>query len=249
VAVAPLSSRSEDLVRDADVAMYAAKQSGRGRIEVFRDEMSRELGESLGLEHEMRQGLERGEFRIHYQPEISVETGSGVGVEALLRWTSPTRGAIPPSRFIPVAEANGLILALGEFVLREAGRQTADWRRQRILPDTFVTWVNVSAMQLAGSGIGRVVDDALAEAGLEPCQLGLEVTETTIVQPGIAGEQARQELERLHGRGVRIAIDDFGTGFSSLSQLGHFPIDVIKVDRSFVQASSMTPRTPRSPPT
>jgi EAL domain-containing protein (putative c-di-GMP-specific phosphodiesterase class I) len=92
--------------------MYAAKQSGRGRIEVFRDEMSRELGESLGLEHEMRQGLERGEFRIHYQPEISVETGSGVGVEALLRWTSPTRGAIPPSRFIPVAEANGLILAL-----------------------------------------------------------------------------------------------------------------------------------------
>jgi EAL domain-containing protein (putative c-di-GMP-specific phosphodiesterase class I) len=104
-------------------------------------------------------------------------------------------------------------------------------------------------MQLAGSGIGRVVDDALAEAGLEPCQLGLEVTETTIVQPGIAGEQARQELERLHGRGVRIAIDDFGTGFSSLSQLGHFPIDVIKVDRSFVQASSMTPRTPRSPPT
>jgi EAL domain-containing protein (putative c-di-GMP-specific phosphodiesterase class I) len=215
--------------------MYAAKESGRGRIEVFRSEMGRELGESLGLEHEMRIGISRGEFTLHYQPEIDLATGSVVGVEALLRWTSPTRGSVSPARFVPIAESNGLILPLGEFVLREACRQTAEWRRAGVLPARFVTWVNLSGKQLAGSGVGALVRDALDAAGLPPELLGLEVTETAIVQPGVAGEQARAELERLHETGVRIAIDDFGTGFSSLGQLRHFPVDVIKVDRSFVQ--------------
>src|SRR5262249_40408767 len=189
---------------------------------------SRELGESLGLEHEMRQGLERGEFTVHYQPEIDLTTGAVVGAEALLRWTSPTRGPIPPSRFVPAAEANGLIHALGEYVLGEACRQTAEWRAQSVLPERFVIWVNLSAVQLAGGGIGRIVDEVLERTGLTPGVLGLEVTETAIVQPGLAGDTARQELERLHERGVWIAIDDFGTGFSSLGQLRHFPVDVIK---------------------
>jgi diguanylate cyclase (GGDEF)-like protein/PAS domain S-box-containing protein len=227
---------SEELIRHADVAMYAAKEAGRGRIEVFRVDMERRLGETLGLEYEIRVGLERDEFFVHYQPEIDIRTGAVVGVEALLRWESPNRGSVPPSTFIPVAEANGLIMPLGAFVLGAAVNQTATWQREGLLPDGFVTWVNLSGRQLT-RGISEVVEECLASAGLNPSMLGLEVTETAIVQTGAAGELARDELQRLHARGVLIAIDDFGTGFSSLGQLREFPVDLIKVDRSFVQGS------------
>ena len=226
---------SEDLIRHADLAMYAAKGAGRGRYEVFRHEMAREFGELLGLEHELRLGLEQGEFSVHYQPEIDVDTHSIVGVEALVRWNSPTRGEVPPLRFIPIAEATGLIMPLGEFVLGEACRQTAQWCREGLLPDPFVTWVNLSGKQLSHGGVSELVQNALEAAALAPSMLGLEVTETAIVVGGDAGEQARAALEDLHNRGVRIAIDDFGTGFSSLGHLRRFPVDMIKVDRSFVQ--------------
>jgi diguanylate cyclase (GGDEF)-like protein/PAS domain S-box-containing protein len=243
VAVHPRDGhRAEDLVRRADVAMYAAKEAGRGRVEAFRHELARELGESLGLEHELRLGLRRGEFHVHYQPEVNLASGEIVGVEALLRWTSPTRGSVPPSVFIPIAEATGLILPLGELVLREACTQTADWERRGLLPPGFVTWVNVSARQLAGNSLTAVVGDALKAVGLAPGRLGLEVTETAIVAKGAASEHARAELQRLHGWGVRLAIDDFGTGFSSLGQLRHFPVDVIKVDRTFVQGVDSDPK-------
>jgi EAL domain-containing protein (putative c-di-GMP-specific phosphodiesterase class I) len=215
--------------------MYEAKGAGRGRHEVFRHEMAREFGELLGLEHELREGLERGEFSVHYQPEIDLDTRSIVGAEALVRWNSPTRGLVPPIRFIPVAEGTGLIMPLGEFVLAEACRQTAEWFRQGVLPDPFVTWVNLSGKQLSNDGISELVQNALEAAGLAPNLLGLEVTETAIVVEGVAGDRARAALEELHNRGVRIAIDDFGTGFSSLGHLRRFPVDVIKVDRSFVQ--------------
>jgi diguanylate cyclase (GGDEF)-like protein/PAS domain S-box-containing protein len=228
-------ANAEDLVRRADVAMYAAKEAGRGRVEAFRHELARELGESLGLEHELRLGIQRGEFHVHYQPEVDLASGAIVGVEALLRWASPSRGMVPPSHFIPIAETTGLILPLGEHVLREACRQTADWHRRGLLPPGFVTWVNVSARQLAGSGMTALVEASLETAGLVPDQLGLEVTETAIVAKGAASEHARAELQRLHEWGVRLAVDDFGTGFSSLGQLRHFPVDVIKVDRTFVQ--------------
>jgi diguanylate cyclase (GGDEF)-like protein/PAS domain S-box-containing protein len=236
VAVYPRDGdRGEDLVRRADVAMYAAKEAGRGRVEAFRHELARELGESLGLEHELRLGLQRGEFNVHYQPEVDLNSGEIVGVEALLRWTSPSRGGVPPSHFIPIAEATGLILPLGEHVLREACRQTADWQRRGLLPPRFVTWVNVSARQLAASDFTALVREALEAAALTPERLGLEVTETAIVAKGVASEHARAELQRLHDWGVQLAVDDFGTGFSSLGQLRHFPVDVIKVDRTFVQ--------------
>jgi diguanylate cyclase (GGDEF)-like protein/PAS domain S-box-containing protein len=225
----------EDLVRHADLAMYAAKEAGRGRREVFQYEMAREFGELLGLEHELRLGLQRSEFSVHYQPEISIERGDVVGVEALLRWNSSTRGAVAPLQFIPVAEATGLIHPLGEFVLREACKQTAEWRERGLLPEQFVTWVNLSGKQLSAGGISKQVQRELGAAGLPAEFLGLEVTETTVVQEGLVGERARVELQELHDLGVRIAIDDFGTGFSSLGQLRHFPIDMIKVDRSFVQ--------------
>ncbi|MFL5922262.1 MAG: putative bifunctional diguanylate cyclase/phosphodiesterase [Gaiellaceae bacterium] len=227
--------QSEDLLRHADVAMYAAKESGRGRFELFHYDMARELGELLGLEHELRLGLQRREFVLHYQPEVDLENGEIVGVEALVRWNSPRRGLVPPDRFIRVAEATGLILGLGEFVLREACAQTAEWRQEGLLPERFITWVNLSGRQLVGGGISRTVRAALQDAGLPPDCLGLEVTETSLVQEGPGGARARAELQQLHDDGVRIAVDDFGTGFSSLGQLRSFPVDMIKVDRSFVQ--------------
>ena len=171
---------------------------------------------------------------VHYQPEVALGTDDIVGVEALCRWHSPTRGDISPVRFIPVAEATGLILPLGEFVLREACIQTAAWRREGLLSDSFVTWVNLSGRQLSDGGIRDLVHQALEAAGLPARNLGLEVTETAIITEGEAGDRARAELQELHDEGVRLAIDDFGTGVSSLAQLKRFPVDMIKVDRSFV---------------
>ncbi len=226
---------SDSLIRDADVAMYAAKEAGRGRFEVYQHEMARELGELLGLEHELRLGLERGEFELYYQPLVDLETGAFVGAEALARWRSATRNLVTADRFIPVAEATGLIMQLGEVVLADACRQTAAWERDGALPDGFVTWVNVSGKQISAGGLEARVKRLLAGHGLEPSRLGLEVTETAVVLEGPAGERARAELKGLHALGVRIAIDDFGTGFSSLGHLRRFPVDVIKVDRSFVQ--------------
>src|SRR5262249_14311217 len=133
---------SEDLIRHADVAMYAAKEGGRGRYELYEDGMARELGELLGLEHELRLGLKRGQFAVYYQPLVDLEADAVVGVEALMRWNSKSRGLVPPERFIPVAESTGLIVSLGEFVLEEACRQTAEWARAGLLPEPFTTWVN-----------------------------------------------------------------------------------------------------------
>jgi len=225
---------SAELIRHADVAMYAAKADGRARLKVFHGGMAHAAAELLGLEHDLRLALSRGELRLSYQPEVAIDGETVVGVEALLRWSSPGRGIVSPAQFIPLAEANGAILAIGEFVIREACATTARWRRDGILPEPFVTWVNVSAKQLSAGGLAALVEEALGEAGLPPDHLGLEVTETAIVEDGAAAEHARRELERVHDLGVRIAIDDFGTGFSSLGQLRHFPIDVLKVDRSFV---------------
>ncbi len=224
---------SAPLIRDADVAMYAAKESGHGTYQVFRYDMAREFGDVLGLEHELRVALQRDELRVHYQPEIDLTNNRVVGVEALLRWTSPTRGEVSPTKFIPIAESSGLIFPIGEFALHEACRQTADWRRRGLLPDEFVTWVNLSATQLSTPGVSDLVQRELAASGLPAASLGLEVTETAIVREP-SSEDARSELRELHELGVRIAIDDFGTGFSSLGQLRHFPVDMLKVDRSFV---------------
>jgi EAL domain-containing protein (putative c-di-GMP-specific phosphodiesterase class I) len=168
--------------------------------------------------------------------------GEIVGVEALLRWNSPTRGIVSPGEFIPAAETTGMIMQLGELALREACAQTVLWEGENLLPERFKTWVNLSGMQLSAGGIDKLVRSALADSGLTAKRLGLEVTETAIVQGGAAGERARAELQALHGDGVGIAIDDFGTGFSSLGQLRRFPIDMIKVDRSFVQGAEHDPR-------
>jgi diguanylate cyclase (GGDEF)-like protein/PAS domain S-box-containing protein len=225
---------SAELIRHADVAMYAAKDEGHGRHRVFHAGMAHAAGEQLALEHDLRLAVQRGELALHYQPEVTLDDEAIVGVEALLRWHSPTRGVVSPAQFIPLAERSGLIVAIGEHVLREACTQAARWRRDGVLVDGFVTWVNVSAKQLSAVGFASLVEEVLECSGLPPECLGLEVTETAIVEQGTVADRAREQLERLHERGVRIAIDDFGTGFSSLGQLRHFPIDVLKVDRSFV---------------
>lgn len=228
------TGNTDELLRNAELAMYAAKDRGRGHIEVFDYDMSREFVALLGLEHDLRSALHRGEFSVHYQPEVSLENGAIVGVEALARWESAARGMVPPDQFIPVAEATDLIFELGEFVLQEACAQTALWRQRGELPEHFVTWVNVSAKQLSAGGVIDLVQRTLNATGLPPASLGLEVTETAMVE-GAGGERAKIELEQLHALGVGIAIDDFGTGFSSLGQLRQLPIDMLKVDRSFVQ--------------
>ena len=225
----------EELIRRADMAMYAAKRSGGGHCEVFQPDMARALGELVGLEHEIRHGLQHGEFSVHYQPEIDLASNAIVGVEALVRWSSPTRGTVMPDQFIGVAEGSELIQTLGELVLRAAVEQTATWRRDGLVPEPFITWVNLSGKQLSKGGVSTLVRSVLDEAGLPASYLGLEVTETALAIQGAAGDRARTELEEIHALGVRIAIDDFGTGFSSLEQLRRFPIDVIKVDRSFIQ--------------
>jgi diguanylate cyclase (GGDEF)-like protein/PAS domain S-box-containing protein len=226
----------EELVRRADVAMYSAKRNGGGRCELFRPDMAHHLADLLGLEQELRQGLHNSEFVVHYQPEVDLTTQAIVGVEALVRWHSPTRGVVMPDRFIPVAETSGSILPLGEFVLREACMQAAKWRRDGLAGERFIVWVNLSGKQLSTGGISGLVRRVLSDADLPAEHLGLEVTETAIVVEGPDGDRARAQLDELHALGVRIAIDDFGTGFSSLGQLRRFPIDMIKVDRSFIQA-------------
>jgi diguanylate cyclase (GGDEF)-like protein/PAS domain S-box-containing protein len=222
----------DELIRNADVATYVAKRKGRGRYEIFRPAMSAEFGD-LHFELELRKAIQQGQLRVHYQPEISLHGGEITGVEALARWQSPSRGVVSPAKFIPMAEATGLIHPLGEFVLGEACRQAASWRREGVLPDHFVTWVNVSGKQLSEGGLADLVRSKLDAAGLPPSSLGLEVTETAVVSGD--GEQIRAELEELRARGVQIAIDDFGTGFSSLSQLREIPADLLKVDQSFVE--------------
>ncbi len=235
------ASVAEDMIRDADVAMYAAKEAGRSRFEMFRTEMSEKLGARLELEQDLRRALERGELSVHYQPEVDLDSEEIVGVEALVRWTSPTRGNVSPGEFIPLAEQTGLILDVGAFVLNQACAQAASWRDQGILPQRFAMWVNVSGKQLVAGGIQHVVRKALADSGLSPHQLGLEVTETAIIQDA-PYEKTRGELEALHELGVRIAVDDFGTGFSALGQLRRFPIDMLKIDRSFVQGVETDPK-------
>lgn len=241
VAIAPPEDAdADDLIRDADIAMYAAKESGSGECKVFHRDMAREFGELLGLEHELRLGLQRGEISVHYQPEVTLE-GEVVGVEALVRWHSATRGNIPPLRFIPLAERTGMIFELGEFVLTQACIQSVQWDDQGLLPEGFVTWVNLSGRQLTAGDLSAVVRGVLEASGLPPSRLGLEVTETAIVE-GPSGERAKAELDELHELGVKIAIDDFGTGFSALGQLRHFPIDMLKVDRSFVRGVEHDPK-------
>lgn len=218
------------LLRNADTAMYHSKESGRNAYHFFRAEMNTRVHERMSLESAIRVGLERGEFLLHYQPQIDVREDRVVGAEALLRWNRPGVGLVPPARFVPIAEETGLILQLGEWVLREACRQNRAWQAQGLPPVPVA--VNISALQFRQAGFLDVVQDALAQSGLAAGCLELELTESATMHAAERGVEVLGAVRRL---GVRVSIDDFGTGYSSLSYLKRLPIDELKIDQAFVR--------------
>jgi len=220
---------AETLLKKADVAMYRAKDMGRNNWQFFQPEMNTSVGARMDLERRLRRALRDGEFRLHYQPQIEMETGRIVGMEALVRWNDPESGLISPAQFIPVAEESGLIGPLSDWVLREACRQNRAWQRAG-LPAVRVS-VNLSANVVHQRNVVDLVNEVLAQTGLDPTYLELELTESTLMRKT---EETVSMLGELHARGIGLAIDDFGTGYSSLSYLKRLPVDRLKIDRSFV---------------
>ena len=222
---------AEDLVRDADAAMYRAKERGRGRYELFDELMHARTLARLRIENELRQALERSELRVFYQPIVERPIESVVGVEALIRWEHPERGLLLPGEFISVAEESGLIFPIGRWVLTEACRQAADWQRSQFLAHPLTVSVNVSPLQIDRGALSDDVEEALRRTGLQPGSLKLEITESVLVK---WAEGLTETLCNLRAQGVQLVLDDFGTGYSALGYLNRFPIDALKIDRSFI---------------
>jgi diguanylate cyclase (GGDEF)-like protein/PAS domain S-box-containing protein len=223
---------AELLIRDADAAMYRAKERGRGRCEVFDAAMRARAVRRLETERELRHALDRNELELHYQPVIALAGGEIVGLEALVRWNHPERGLLDPGEFVPIAEDSGLIEPIGRWVQETASRQALGWHELRPDQRPLDVAVNLSARQVAHRDLADAVREILTRTGLDPVNLRLEVTESALVEES-AG--ARATLEALSEIGVRLVLDDFGTGYSSLAYLNRFPFDALKIDRSFVE--------------
>jgi EAL domain-containing protein (putative c-di-GMP-specific phosphodiesterase class I) len=213
--------------------MYIAKTRGKGRFELFESHMHAAVLERLELEADLRRALERQEFALHYQPIVRLKDGRVTGVEALLRWQHPTRGAVPPSVLVPVAEETGLIVPIGRWVLGEACRQVLAWQPLQGEDEPLMVTVNISGRYLQDVALVEDVREVLAETGFDPRCLVLEITESMLMHDA---EATIRRLHELKGLGIALALDDFGTGYSSLSYLQRFPIDILKIDRSFVEA-------------
>ncbi len=225
--------RPEDVLRDADTAMYQAKSAGKARSVIFDERMHSEVLERLNLEKELRAATEQQAFVLHYQPIVSLETSALKGFEALIRWPHPQRGMVPPLAFIGLAEELGLIVPIGEWVLREAAGQLRRWQEHRSGPALSMT-VNLSKKQLAHPGLVAAVAETVEQAGIEPGSLVLEITESTIMDNL---DELTPVLSSLRDVGVLLAMDDFGTGHSSLSFLHRVPMNLLKIDRSFINMS------------
>jgi EAL domain-containing protein (putative c-di-GMP-specific phosphodiesterase class I) len=210
--------------------MYQAKDLGRRNCQFFKSPMRVRAVARQTIEEGLRRGLERGEFTLHYQPKIDLRSGGIVGAEALIRWQHPTNGLVSPAEFIPIAEASGLILPIGNWVMHEACTQLAAWKRAG-LPDTKIA-VNVSALEFRAEKFLDNVFSILSETGLDPHALEIELTESVLMQHV---DDVAPVLKRLRHNGIRVSIDDFGTGYSSLSYLHRFPVDGLKIDQSFVR--------------
>jgi diguanylate cyclase (GGDEF)-like protein/PAS domain S-box-containing protein len=239
IALARGGERPDELVRDADTAMYRAKEGGRARYELFDDDLRARAVSRLRMETELRRTLDRGELWLAYQPVVSLRDEGIVSVEALLRWTHPERGLIPPAEFVPIAEETGLIESIGSWVLDEACRQAAQWHAA--MPDRVPVGisVNLSAVQIANATLPDTVAMATRAADLDPSTLKLEITESVLI-----GETARlsETLTSLRELGVQLVLDDFGTGYSSLGYLTRLPLDALKVDRAFVAGLGHDPQ-------
>ena len=223
--------RAEDMVRDADTAMYRAKELGKARCEIFDTSMRTAAEERLGLEQDLRRALDRHELEVYYQPIVSLAEGRLTGFEALLRWNHPVRGLVLPAKFIPVAEDTGLIVPIGTWVLHEACRQLRSWDQEFPSARDLVVNVNLSARQCTHPDLLREVRRILNDTGVEPSRLKLEITEGVVLENSEAVGKVLHELRSL---GVQLGLDDFGMGYSALSYLHHFPFQTIKIDRSFV---------------
>jgi diguanylate cyclase (GGDEF)-like protein len=221
----------DDILRDADTAMYRAKSLGKSRYEIFDKEMHTHAVNLLNLETDLRRALERREFAVYYQPIVSLETGVLQGFEALLRWRHPSHGFIAPAEFIPVAEETGLILPVGRWALEEACRQMREWQAQFPHAAEMYVSVNLSGRQFANPELCEQIREALETTGLKPEGLKLEITESVVMENI---EKTIEMLRQLRALGVESSIDDFGTGYSSLSYLHHFPSTTLKIDRSFI---------------
>jgi diguanylate cyclase (GGDEF)-like protein len=224
----------DDMLRDADTAMYRAKSLGKGRYEVFDADMRASLVARLQVETDLRHALERNEFRNFYQPIVALDTGKIVGFEALLRWQHPTRGLIGPDQFIHIAEETGLIRELGWWNLREACRQLSDWKAHSDNYLNFTMNVNLSAKQFLQANLVEEIKNLIEELKFAPETLKLEITESTVMIDPVSTAKMLQEIKAL---GILLAIDDFGTGYSSLSYLHRFPLDTLKIDRSFISGT------------
>ncbi|MDP4125813.1 MAG: EAL domain-containing protein [Bacillota bacterium] len=223
-------SDMETLVKQADTAMYFAKEKGRNNYQFFNHELNIKANERLTTEYSLRKALAREEFVLHYQPQVDLESGCIVGLEALVRWQSKERGIVPPTAFIPIAEETGLIVPIGEWVLRAACIQNVAWQLQGYPPMRMS--VNISARQFREVNFIKVVSGILEETGMDAHLLELEITESVAMENGAA---STEKLSRFKELGIRISIDDFGTGFSSLNYLRRMPIDTLKIDQSFIR--------------
>ena len=221
----------EQLLRSADMAMYRAKAAGRARYEMFDRTMHTDALARLQLETDLRRAVELGEFRLHYQPLVSLKTGRVTGLEALVRWEHPSRGLVHPGDFIPIAEETGLIVPMGRWVLDEACRQMKEWHQTHPRTEPLTIGVNLSAKQFSQPDIVEQISSALSGSGINPRCLRIEITEAAIIDKGTSSANVLQKIRDL---GVQIYLDDFGTGYSSLSYLHGLPIDAIKIDRAFV---------------
>jgi EAL domain-containing protein (putative c-di-GMP-specific phosphodiesterase class I) len=220
---------AKTLLANADAAMYRAKEIGRDNFQFYTPELNAKVHDRLLLQEEVRKALVHSEFVLHYQPQVDLRTNRIFAVEALIRWRHPTLGTIAPARFIPIAEETGLIVPIGDWVLREACRQNRAWQDAGLPPMTMC--VNVSARQFRERNLIQSVVSALSESGLEAKYLELELTESMIMQDI---DQAVATMRHLNGLGVQLSIDDFGTGYSSLSALKTFPVGRLKIDKSFI---------------
>jgi diguanylate cyclase len=232
-------SEATPLLSNADAAMYQAKKKGGGAVEVFGEAMRVRVEDRVNTEHSLHRALEREELRLFYQPVVEVTGSRAVGVEALLRWDHPDQGLVAPSRFIPVAEESGLIIPIGTWVLHEACRQLRRWQATRYGGLEGAVEVNLSARQVDDPQIVATVERILSETGLAPSRLTLEITESALMNDA---SSALDVLHALKDLGVTLAIDDFGTGYSSLSYLQRFPLDILKIDKTFVDELGTTPR-------